>query len=110
MPLACLQFHPDRLATPAAEGPVLALFKKHIPGAEFQSGNNDGRYINILFEIDSPAHAVALVLPFLEHSTLGPQITSSTILTTEGDAGWDDFFLLHHFDPTEELDEVDDED
>jgi hypothetical protein len=109
MPLACLQLHPDRLTSPSAEAAILALFKKHIPGAQLLPGNDGGRFINVLFEIDSPAHAIELFVPFLDHRTLGQQITSSTILTTEGDQSWDDYFLLHHFDPTEELDEIDEE-
>ena len=85
------------------------MFRKYIPGAAFHPGDDDGRYVNILFDVDSPAHAVAVVMPFLEHVTLGEQVTASTILTIEGEQGWDDYLLLHHFDPTIELDEVDED-
>lgn len=109
MPIACLQFQPDRLSTSSAEAAVVAMFKKHIPGAQFFPGNDEGRFINILFDVDSAEHAVAVIMPFLEHVTLGSQVASSTILTMEGEQGWDDYLLLHHFDPTVELDEVDDD-
>ena len=38
--------------------------------------------------------------------TLGavPDLATATIVVCEGDNGWDDYLLLHHFDPREDVD------
>ena len=37
-------------------------------------------------------------------SELGPQLASASIATCEGNRGWDDYLLLHHYDRTLDLD------
>ncbi|TWU19186.1 hypothetical protein [Allorhodopirellula heiligendammensis] len=69
-------------------------------------GDDDGRYINIHIHSNSPAETWARIADlFLGTDFLSTEIRISSIVTVTGDAGWDDYLLLHHFDPSEELDQ-----
>ena len=69
-----------------------------------QHGNDDGEYINVLFKTDTPS----IVWKEIQRKliTPNPLIADSTIITCEGDDGWNDYLLLHHFDPTEMTDKI----
>lgn len=40
----------------------------------------------------------------LHHRRLGSALRESTIVTCEGSRGWDNYRLLHHFDPAQAVD------
>ena len=69
-----------------------------------QRGDDDGPYINI--NIDTAD--VALLWSSMSFAiTSDPSLASATIVCCEGDNGWDDYLLLHHFDKTENIDTLD---
>lgn len=64
-------------------------------------------YINLRFSTDMPKlfwHAFAA--EFLDCNTEGQLNRSCCIAYCQGRRGWDDYLLLHHFDPTEPLDRL----
>lgn len=67
-------------------------------------GDDDGPYINIVFRADDLAAGWSMIKAAFGTSSIGSDLVRSTIVTCEGDCGWSDYKLLHHFDPTEELD------
>ena len=72
---------------------------------EMESGDDDGPYTNILITTsDLSSTWKTLKTELFEHEELGPFLSASTIVSAEGDEGWDDYLLLHHYDPSEETD------
>ena len=75
---------------------------------ECVEGDDDGRYIS--FNYQSPDHAALWrELCSLLHGVAEParQLRASTIIACEGSDGWDNYLLLHHFNPTVPLDSED---
>jgi hypothetical protein len=66
-------------------------------------GEDNGPYINIAFEATDPAGLWAAIRGQL---LADPELAGATIVVCEGEHGWHDYLLLHHFDPTEPLDEA----
>ena len=56
-------------------------------------------YVNITFQTDDPKKLNKWAL-----EQLG-DLKKIAIIVCEGDFGWDDYLLLHHFDPEEKLDD-----
>ena len=98
----CVQFQPDRAA--ADESGVRQAFRATLPDATVEVGEDDGRFENIMFDAESPADALSRVRGVLDSSTVGRAARSSCIITCEGERGWDDYLLLHHYDRTLLLD------
>lgn len=76
---------------------------------EFQGeehGNDQGPYINLSFAAADHAASWSRLRQRFDNSEIGRAVAVSTIVTCEGERGWDDYLLLHHFDPSEELDDV----
>lgn len=72
---------------------------------ESLEGKDQGRYIN--FNYQSPDHAALWhALSGILHgsSKSASLLRAATIVACEGSHGWDDYLLLHHFNPTEPLD------
>ena len=70
------------------------------------TGDDDGRYIDILIRSNSPTETWDRIADhFLGTDFLSTEIRISSIVTVTGDAGWDNYLLLHHFDPNEKLDQ-----
>ena len=68
---------------------------------EVQHGDDNGAYTNINIYSDDPAslwHAIGNTIVNDQHWA------SATIVCCEGDDGWDDYYLLHHFDETQQID------
>ena len=73
----------------------------------FRGGNDRGPYINYFFETRSPVKTWnAVSMSALKHRGIGAQLRRSTIITCEGTRGWDNYLLLHHFNPKVELDRM----
>jgi hypothetical protein len=66
-------------------------------------GEDDGRYVNIDFKATDLSGLWALVWAELQ-SVSG--LAEAAIVVCEGEYGWDDYLLLHHFNPKEQLDEL----
>ena len=74
--------------------------------AGVNNGEDDGPYINVRFEAPDHIAAWAALRTMYMESDVGRELASSTIATCEGEHGWDDYLLLHHFDPRVQLDEL----
>ena len=68
---------------------------------EVQHGDDNGAYTNININTDDPA---SLWNAISETITNDKSWASATIVCCEGDDGWDDYYLLHHFDETQQTD------
>jgi hypothetical protein len=79
---------------------VRQALREALPGAEVVVGEDDGRYENFVFNAASPENAMTKVRVVLDSPEVGRAARSSCIVTCEGEQGWDDYLLLHHFDRT----------
>ena len=86
----------------------LAKDRTVVGGFEMKEGDDEGPYVNFTFAAKNPAALWANIQRnVLSHPEIGPGVSSSSIIIVEGDEGWDDYLLLHHFDPQYEVDEAD---
>ncbi|WP_295558998.1 hypothetical protein [uncultured Hyphomicrobium sp.] len=108
----CIQIHPDRnrdldfdRVRKVCEG--LAADKALIKWFAFSDRPADGRerrHINLLFDTDRPADLWrALLVKLYQCETVGRPLQMSSMAMCEGDGGWSDYLLLHHYDPRERL-------
>ena len=73
----------------------------------FIAGTDRGPYVNYFFETRSPGKIWRAVSnSILKHHRIAARLKRSTIITCEGTRGWDNYLLLHHFDPKVELDHL----
>jgi hypothetical protein len=72
-------------------------------------GYDNGRYLNIDYVTDDLPRLWSLLKKVLQDPTTGPLLARSLIVVCQGEAGWDDYLLLHHFDPSEPLDRLPEE-
>jgi hypothetical protein len=64
-------------------------------------------YINLYFEAPSPVEAWPIIRStFYEDAFIGGLLQKSSIVTCQGLKGWDDYLLLHHFDPEVSRDQL----
>ena len=66
-------------------------------------GEDNGPYINIDFDTVDVVAMWSLLRPEWQTNC---SLAACTIVCCEGDAGWDDYRLLHHFDSSQPLDEA----
>jgi hypothetical protein len=106
----CLQFQP-KLAPLLSQAAVstlmlrIALANPRVRYFSLRLGGKRDPYINYLFTAPSlGALWQSLRKRALQSSRLGPALRRSTIVTMQGPHGWDDYLLLHHFDPMQPLD------
>ena len=66
-------------------------------------GDDNGPYINVRFR---SADVGAVWAAVREQLRADPPLAQCSMACCEGDRGWDDYRLLHHFDPSVPLDEV----
>lgn len=58
-----------------------------------------------MFDTDFREAFWAVLMPALRDGhSVGSTISRACIVVCEGAQGWDDYLLLHHFDPAEVLD------
>jgi hypothetical protein len=71
-------------------------------------GYDRGPYVNFVFETDDAgALWEALETQVLGDPQIGANIANASIVTCQGDRGWDNYILLHHFDARVTLDASD---
>jgi hypothetical protein len=66
-----------------------------------------GSYINFMFETTKLQKTWNLLQDMLfKDEKLGLVLSQASIVVCEGKDGWNDYLLLHHYDPTEKLDNI----
>ena len=63
-------------------------------------------WINFVFPASSIDRAWTVVQVVFGNRRWGAALRRSTIVTCQGSRGWDDYKLLHHFDPAQTLDRL----
>jgi hypothetical protein len=86
------------------EARVREALRAALPDAVVVVGEDDGRYENFMFQAASPKDAASKAQTVLDSPEIGRAARASCIVTCEGENGWDDYLLLHHYDPTEKPD------
>lgn len=105
-----IQLHPNRIESGDATH-LLETLHRAATSASMRlvaqdGGDDDGPYVNLTFAASDHVTAWLRLRAILEDRDIGGQLASSTIVVCEGDDGWNDYLLLHHFDPSEKLDDV----
>ena len=75
------------------------------PHARVSGGEDDGPYINIMLET---ADLSKLWLGVQSQLQTSSSLANAAIVVCQGDQGWDDYLLLHHFDAEVKLDSLGD--
>ena len=79
--------------------------------AKIEEGDDDGPYINLMFKTADPNRVWQVVQDQLyAQPVLGELLRQSSMTLCTGATGWDDYLLLHHFNPAFELDRLADPD
>jgi hypothetical protein len=101
-----VQLQPERVAgfdLPGTIDLLRSLGREHAQGTSMTSGEDDGQYVNIDFDIENVS---AFWLRLREQLRTDNSLASCLIVCCEGEDGWNDYLLLHHFDTGVELDEL----
>ena len=96
-----VQIQPDRALGLDVEAALNAL--QGVAAGRVTHGEDDGRYINVDFRVRDVGQCWAAIRQLL-HSQ--EQLASCSLVCCEGRRGWDDYLLLHHFDPNEPTEDL----
>jgi hypothetical protein len=78
-----------------------------IAGFEVKEGDDEGPYVNFTFAAHDAARLWTRIKDdLLQHPDFGGDLSHASIVICEGEHGWDDYLLLHHFDPKYPLDDA----
>jgi hypothetical protein len=107
----CIQVHPDRvkgLNMSAVRSRCEALANNSLISRFAQGeGVDSGRYANIIFETADVTALWSLVWrEIYSNVAVGQPMRLASIATCHGARGWDDYLLLHHYDPAQPLDRL----
>jgi hypothetical protein len=70
-------------------------------------GEEKGLFINLTFETTELQKMWFLLQDLLfRDEKIGAALTQSSIVVCEGKDGWNDYLVLHHFNPSEKLDNI----
>ena len=106
-----IQLQPDRVSTldvgSAAEtleaiGKLSTVVNDYL----FEEGEENGRYLNFTYTTTDLHHLWSEIVSRVYSGSMGEEMHKSTIATCEGDRGWDDYLLLHHYDSSEKTDRL----
>lgn len=105
-----VQIQPERIRHGTADDLIRSL-RAAADGVvlEFRgqdTGDDAGPYINLSFVGADHVAAWARLRALYDATAIGRDLARSTIIVCEGEHGWDDYLLLHHFDPAEKLDSL----
>ena len=95
-----LQLQPELNPTVNKEE-LIDFFKRIGYETEIAEDNESGQYINILIKTNDLKGLWLSLKPFF---IVNKNYSDSVIVTCEGDQGWENYLLLHHFDSREKLD------
>jgi hypothetical protein len=99
-----IQIQPERsplLDVEHAKVQLTEIAKLCAARCRVKEGYDEGRYINVNIVTNDLAALWSNIQPELQ---LIDGFAQASIICCEGAHGWDDYLLLHHFDPTEPLD------
>jgi hypothetical protein len=78
-----------------------------VSGHRFRNGNDDGDYYNFDFDTPRPAALWEQIRAAVyDASAFGQSVHHSSMAICTGIHGWEDYLLIHHWDPAEDLDDV----
>ncbi|MGJ5175102.1 hypothetical protein ACQR16_10990 [Bradyrhizobium oligotrophicum] len=106
----CLQVYPHRspeLDIPAliSECERLSVENRLISRFWHNDGFDQHAYLNLAFETGCPKFLWHLLSERLYGAgALGQLLSASSIVTCQGQSGWDDYLLLHHYDAEQRYD------
>ncbi len=112
MKTLCIQIQLDRVPDIDKEhiraiGKSIALNKPLVSHFEIQEGDDGETSIHILFETNMIKKLWQHIQTDLfDDLTVGSPLSQSSIVVCEGENGWDDYLLLHHFKKSEKLDNL----
>ena len=93
------------LALLRARFEALAQTEASVLRSKIEEGDDDGPYLNLMFKTADLARLWQVVQAELYgHPTLGTLLRQASMTLCTGETGWDDYLLLHHFNPAFELD------
>jgi hypothetical protein len=82
---------------------AVARLTRLAAGAWVTEGEDTGRYVNVSFQTGD---LLGLWTSLREELQGIPGLAGAVIVVCEGEHGWDDYLLLHHFNPQEQLDHL----
>jgi hypothetical protein len=111
MKTLCVQIQPERapgLDEASARDILLNVGAgTGVVHAQVTEGYDGCRYINIQYATDDLPRLWTLIKEgVLNEPKVGPLLARCMIVVCQGEAGWDDYLLLHHFDGAEPLDSL----
>jgi hypothetical protein len=100
----CIQIRPNRalgIDLNRLRNIAAHLGSTHSTNAYSEEENfDDGPRINLLFDAASTLDSWPLIYSTLyEDAGIGADLRRSSIAVCQGRIGWEDYLLLHHFDP-----------
>jgi hypothetical protein len=104
----CVQFQPrrsGRLNPDTVAGLMLRVaLETGVRSFSIERPHAGTSYLNFLFASGTPGRTWRAVQRIaLSHRTLGRRLRRSTIVVCEGTRGWDNYRILHTFDPKQSL-------
>jgi hypothetical protein len=100
-----LQVHTDAISSEALaslrrECESLAASLVGALGVRFEEGEDEGKYLNIVFGSHAPQDLWPHIKAALYRSALhGKDLQACSMALRTGEDGWNDYVLLYHFDP-----------
>ena len=86
--------------TIATDNPLVTAYR-------FSNGNDEGSYYNFDFDTSGPAALWGqIVASLFDSSAFGQSVRLASMAICTGHHGWEDYLLIHHWDPSEDLDEA----
>ena len=87
---------------------AIATMSELVVCHSFDSGEDDGSYFNYTFDAKKPLRLWHEIQSRLyENQELAAHMKKSSIATCSDEDSWDNYLLLFHFDPTVDLDSLD---
>ncbi len=81
--------------------------KRLVDNYSVQKGQSRGPYVNLLFLSKNLKKLWKLLREKLyKHDKHGAFLAKATIVCCEGNRGWDDYALLYHYNPKQNLDRL----
>jgi hypothetical protein len=108
----CIQIHPHRSSELDLDGvrarcEGLANNSQLIRRFAFVDGTDRHDYANLIFETSDVGELWTLLQQRLYCSSeFGGALAESSMAMCEGQRGWEDYLLLHHYDPAVQLDRL----
>ncbi|MFT3879361.1 MAG: hypothetical protein QM703_06850 [Gemmatales bacterium] len=101
-----IQIQPERSPFMDVETVVAGireLSNSYTTSLHVTEGQEEARYINLIMEA---AHPRQIWEAISNELSIDAGFANAAIVCCQGNHGWDDYLLLHHFDRTEPLDEL----